>query len=380
MKKLTVEDIEQRLIDDDRPITLLSYGGGFMVKKGSRWKCHDCGNEWDSTANNILNSKRGCPPCSTERGANKIRFTEEDAKQRLVDDNRPITLLSYGKNYLDSSSLWKCHDCGNEWNISANGIFNSKSGCPPCGISYSLTAEIITQRLIDSNRSISLVDYAGSTYRKTTKWKCNDCGHEWCATVNSVLAAGKPRGCPPCGVAKRVKGRTSSKEYVEKQISERQLKVTMLYYGGSAHNNTSRWKCHDCGHEWNSTANNIIHTKRGCPPCGGNGFDSTKPAHFYLHMFEGFIKVGITNNLDRRHAQLNNQTINDITYTIEETTAWHFEDGKEAADLEAIVLNDNKKHSYTGLMGTSFDGRTELLEHDAHQGILDYIAEHYING
>jgi hypothetical protein len=235
-----------------------------------------------------------------------VRLTPEIIAQRLINDDRPITLLSYSNSGKDNNSLWKCDKCGHEWNASANNVLNNDSGCPPCA-SWSLTPEIIAQRLIDNDRPITLLSYAGKLTNKKSLWKCHYCDNEWCTAATNILNKGS-----------------------------------------------------------------------GCPACVEYGFDFSRTGYVYLHTFNGFIKIGITNYPKDRYRDLNNQRINETLYTINDTQSWSFKKGGDAADLEAIILKKFKKQSYTQLMGTNFDGKTELFELDAYQEILDYITTWHI--
>ena len=65
MRRLTEEDIEQRLLDGELPMELIEYGDN-VDDNSSRWECHNCGHEWGACADNILRGK-GCPYCAGTR-------------------------------------------------------------------------------------------------------------------------------------------------------------------------------------------------------------------------------------------------------------------------------------------------------------------------
>ena len=108
-----------------------------------------------------------------------------------------------------------------------------------------------------------------------------------------------------------------------------------------------------------------------------SGFNYSKPAHVYLLKFNGFIKIGITNHISRRLQNLNKQIINGTTYIIEDIISWYFEKGSDAAGLETTILNKYKNHTYTFLLNTTFDGRTELLKNSTHDKITEYVRMNY---
>ena len=59
------------------------------------------------------------------------------------------------------------------------------------------------------------------------------------------------------------------------------------------------WKC-DKGHTWKAQILARTHAKTGCPECAEYGFDSGKPAWFYLMKREGEQQFGITNHIEDR--------------------------------------------------------------------------------
>jgi hypothetical protein len=167
------------------------------------------------------------------------------------------------------------------------------------------------------------------------------------------------------------------KEDVEQRLIDENRPITLLRYGKNTTDLKSQWQCHICDHKWTTSASNIFNSGTGCPRCADYGFNPGKPGYIYLHTFDGFIKIGITNYLKQRHKRLDNQIVNGTTYTIKDTMSWYFEEGKDAAELEDILLKKFKKQSYTQLLETSFDGRTELFESITQEGILGYIAKNY---
>jgi transposase-like protein len=304
-----------------------------------------------------------------------------DINQRLIDDNRPITLLKCGNNTNDISSRWQCHDCGHEWNSRIGSVVTAGTGCPPCKLkilnnSRRLTIDIITQRLIDNNRHVTLLHYGSDSQDSSSRWECHDCGHEWNTTANSVLSGGGVgTGCTKCGhIESRNKVR-STIEDIKQHLLDNDIPITVLSYGSSMRDNSTLWECHDCGHEWNTSAGGVINKGTGCPQCADYGYNPGKPGHFYLHTYSDFIKIGITNRLERRKAQLNNQLINETLYSIESSLSWSFENGGDAAIVESMVLEAFSGRQYTGLMGTTFDGRTELLDISLHDELIDLMAK-----
>ncbi len=366
MPRLTVPIIEQRLIN--RPIIILSHGKNNQ-DSSSRWKCTECGHEWNTSSGNVLNRKSGCPQC-----AGNSPLTVNHIEQILVNNNRPIILLEYGENSQDQSSRWKCTECGHEWNATASYIIRG-SGCKHCGIirganRNKLKIEMVNKKLIDDDRSLILLHYGGSSHDTSSRWKCTKCGHEWNTTAKGIL---RGSGCSPCAIDRNNYNKRLKKDDIDKRLISANRAITILCYAEDMCDNSSLWKCQNCGNEWNTSANSVLNMGTGCTNCVGYGFSPSKPAHLYLHLFDGFIKVGITNNLKHRYQKLNNQTINGITYTIENTISWYFENGADAASVESMILEGFKDRQYTDLLETSFDGKTELLDASLYAGVIEIM-------
>jgi glutaredoxin len=120
--KLTNEIIDERL--KYRPIKRIDdYITG---RTNIKFKClnPDCGYEWQSKPNNILNGI-GCPKCNS-----KEKLTNEIIDERLK--NRPIKRI--GECVKSSTKItWKCLNvsCQNEWEAVTGAILRG-GGCPYC--------------------------------------------------------------------------------------------------------------------------------------------------------------------------------------------------------------------------------------------------------
>ena len=57
------------------------------------------------------------------------RLDQDSIEQWLFDEGIPITLLEYSGT-VGGSSLWKCNDCGHEWEARANSVRGGRHRCP----------------------------------------------------------------------------------------------------------------------------------------------------------------------------------------------------------------------------------------------------------
>lgn len=120
-KKLTTEQINQRLIEDGKGITLV--GDYIRALTKTTWQC-SMGHKWQATYGDI-SSGYGCRICSDE----KKKLTTDQVRQRLVEDGRGITLLG---DYINSytKTTWQCSR-GHQF-LSTYSRISQFGGCSRC--------------------------------------------------------------------------------------------------------------------------------------------------------------------------------------------------------------------------------------------------------
>jgi len=123
--------------------------------------------------------------------------------------------------------------------------------------------------------------------------------------------------------------RKLSKELINHQLesSGRTVRLVGDYSGALK---KSIFGCLVCDHQWLALPSNI-RDGRGCPSCAPTGYNPGKPAWFYILKFDGFIKYGITNNLERRlYSHKRNGTYSTVFEKL-------YEDGSIPQNLERKV-------------------------------------------
>ena len=120
------------------------------------------------------------------------------------------------------------------------------------------------------------------SYNNKVWWKC-DKGHSWEATVVARTRK-NPTGCPYC------KGNLPIEGVNDFETSNPELMLDWDYsknVGINPKNMTANsgkyvnWKCHFCGFEWISRANNRSSNKRGCPNCSMKSTSFGEQATYY---------------------------------------------------------------------------------------------------
>jgi hypothetical protein len=116
------------------------------------------------------------------------------------------------------------------------------------------------------------------------------------------------------------------------------------------------WRCAlEPDHEWPATVSNRTNAAHptGCPACAPYGYDSARPAAFYLLAGDTWGKVGITNHLDQRLKQLDRTGLYGPPVMVARFAA-----GSSARTFEGMVLAHIAAHS-TARTASSTAGYTE---------------------
>lgn len=157
-----------------------------------------------------------------------------------------------------------------------------------------------------------------------------------------------------CAVCKKVK-RISKNERL-KQIKHKcaDTPYTFVKWIGNIVNNRSRvlMNCEHHG-EWECVLDSIVTIGTGCPACSKNGFDPLKPAVIYVLKSDTLIKVGITNNMNRRLVELKRHT----PFSFDLILLHGEKVGRNAREIEKVI---HERFESANLSG--FNGATEWLK------------------
>jgi hypothetical protein len=218
-----------------------------------------------------------------------------------------------------------------------------------------ITTTDMNDWLLKDGRGIKLIgDYIND--RTKVEFKClNDEHPSWHSTPNNIKGG---NGCPRCSPSAK-KTTESLRDWL--LTDERGITLESEYLG---HHKKSLFKCNNIDHAaWYATPCHIKNGK-GCPECAKSGFKSNKSAWSYVLLFDGYIKYGITNNLQQRlwaHKHNNG----DFTMVMSE----YHKDGKLALEWENHI-----KRTHGGRYVTKEqcpDGYTETLPIN----LLEYLIK-----
>lgn len=175
-KRLTPAKINIKLSNDERGLTLVGAYTNNRTK--TEFMCSN-GHTFSSIVNSVLDSKIGCPVCSS-----RVRHTPESVNQRLK--SREITMVGTFDT-VQEKSLFKCAN-NHTWVAKVNSVLR-KNGCPHCSSKAKLTNEDIESRLIKGGiKLIESINRLG-----LTDLKCR-CGNAWSSSFKNIF-----RACPSCG-------------------------------------------------------------------------------------------------------------------------------------------------------------------------------------
>lgn len=132
------------------------------------------------------------------------------------------------------------------------------------------------------------------SFNKKVWWKCEK-GHCWQATPRARTRV-KGTGCPYCSGNLAIEGEndfeTSNPELMldwdwtkNKSINPRKMTANSGIY--------VNWKCHFCGFEWKTAANNRSSAKHGCPNCSMKSTSFGEQSLFY------YVKMIYPNAINR---------------------------------------------------------------------------------
>lgn len=186
------------------------------------------------------------------------KYNTEIVRELLKQKN--IELIGEYISYKENIKL-KCLVCGLVWDTRAENVLTKNrggSGCHRCHKVYRRTHEEFIEELKEANPDIEVLGVYEKAI-KPIKIKCKKCGYIWETTPNSLL---KGHGCGKCkGLLKKtnytfslaLKNKNPNIELIGDYITARKpVKV----------------RCKLCGHEWETTAVNLITSNpKGCPIC-----------------------------------------------------------------------------------------------------------------
>jgi hypothetical protein len=91
-------------------------------------KCSIDGFEWESSINDVVNGRYGCPNCAGNR-----RYTRDEYISK-INENEKLSFLRWDGEFKGNSSraFFKCNLDGFVWSSIISSVTTSLTGCPKC--------------------------------------------------------------------------------------------------------------------------------------------------------------------------------------------------------------------------------------------------------
>ena len=228
-----------------------------------RWKCDDCGHEWEAAAYNIRQGT-GCRRCSLKTAGEKRRYTLEQL-QAIARKRNGVCL---SKEYVGvfEPLRWRHDLCGYEFEMPLNNVIHSGSWCPPCsrklaGISRRLTIEQMRAMARKRGGRCLSEEYHGLNVPLT--WQHDSCGHVFEMTPAVVKRGG---WCPPCSrkeaSKKKLRGSIAQMQSIAKERDG--VCLSTEYLGRKVR---LKWRHNTCGREFEMMPCLIVNRGSWCPSC-----------------------------------------------------------------------------------------------------------------
>lgn len=212
-------------------------------------KCEKDDYEWEVMPLSILQG-HGCPKC-----AGRI-CTHEEFVERVKNCNPDIEVISEYKNN-STNVLVRCKKDNHEWSKKPS-LLLAWSKCPKC-VNRTKSHDKFVEELKQVNPNVEVIgEYVRASDK--LKVKCKIDGYEWESSPNNLL---KGRRCYKCYVASITK--THEEFLKDLQAVHPNIEPLEEYKGTTA---KMRFRCKLDSHEWEITANRVLHGK-GCPKCNG---------------------------------------------------------------------------------------------------------------
>lgn len=237
-----------------------------------RWLCLNCGNEFETSWNTISQGKKYCNFCSKSKRYDGLKDYTSEIQAEC--SKRGYSLLSESINRSSDDFQYICNkhsDKGIQYST-YDMFVNRKEGCKYCGIerrgkNRRLKVSKI-KSLVESKGFIFCgVNYNyGDSSRKKVRIEIlcprhKQKGVQIVSYDNLLRSNGRCKYCA---------GRGRTKDDLQSELNEINLKVTILNY--TSYSEPINVKCDICGYEWTSLGVNLTQGHR-CPNCNKSKFE-----------------------------------------------------------------------------------------------------------
>jgi hypothetical protein len=197
----------------------------------------------------------------------------------------------------DERAVWRCPDCGHEWEARVANRTVLRTGCPPCSHRRSRTLaarptpgksfadehpELVPYfRRDETNPGLTLTDLRPNSIDQCL-WACPHCGREWIARPQA-LHRNPQAGCRACGYERSARRRRDRPRTPDPgdSFADRHPQLVEQFVENLTHpgvgldrlrpqsRSLCMWRCPYCGDQWQAPVHaRHRHPNGGCKTCG----------------------------------------------------------------------------------------------------------------
>lgn len=164
-----------------------------------KFKCLDCGHEFEILPQNLLASKYGCSKCADKAISEQLSMSHEDFVDKINEINPNIEILTR-LNGVNNDITCRCKIDGNIWSTQAKHILYDGSNCPKCSrkTANTLTTKShdeFVEELRHKNKNLRVIGKYINAHTKI-KFECLVCGELFEAQPSNILNS--KYGCVKC--------------------------------------------------------------------------------------------------------------------------------------------------------------------------------------
>lgn len=297
------------------------------------------------------------------------RIPQEVREQQIAElcEGTIYSFVGWVGKYIGKKSRFsmKCEKHG-IWVTNSASFVHSRGRCAQCGIEknaakYVVPTHVRERQILDKCETTGDIFLGWESSHKNNEsnihLKCQNHG-DFIIKFSKYVLGGQ--GCSICGRERQKKAATIDKEKRLFQINKRCLEIGYTFEGWVTEYESCESKmtisCSQHG-RWVVDVSHFLNHETGCPTCGVGGFKGNSPGYLYLLASDcgGYLKVGVSNNIQRRLRELKYNT----PFGFNAVRIKCFAIGQNAIQWEKIFHSTFKNANMV-----DFDGATEWLKWD----------------
>ena len=248
-------------------ISLVEEEDVMNAKSQLSFSCYNCGYEWITTLNSIVNGQTGCSRCSGKEKWNYSRL------KAYIRKHRPEINISHicEEDVVNSKSSlsFSCNNCDYVWIATLNNIVSGQTGCSRCSGNEQWTYSRFKAYMCKYRPEINISQVCEEDVvncKSRLSFSCYTCDYVWIATLNNIV--NNNDGCARCSGNELI----TYDVFLERIHTRPDIDFSLTKERHINNGSESRLKCRcvKCQHIWRPSFNNIFNNNCGCPVCSSS--------------------------------------------------------------------------------------------------------------